>query len=146
MTSPLLDLFYHLRDEQGFLLSIEQYYRVENYLIQKLANDSDIAIQENPNLENPKIKLLCQALWVKSLEEKQKFDQAWTEMLQFQPEINTEIAQKTPIRHPEESISKIINPMDDREYPSLEITPPGDRQIAPETSFPQIATDRKSVV
>ncbi|ARI81949.1 formylglycine-generating enzyme family protein [Microcystis aeruginosa] len=140
MTSPLLDLFYHLRDEQGFLLSIEQYYRVENYLIQKLANDSDIAIQENPNLENPKIKLLCQALWVKSLEEKQKFDQAWTEMLQFQPEINTEIAQKTPIRHPEESISKIINPMDDREYPSLEITPPGDRQIAPETSFPQIAT------
>lgn len=94
MTSPLLDLFYHLRDEQGFLLSIEQYYRVENYLIQKLANDSDIAIQENPNLENPKIKLLCQALWVKSLEEKQKFDQAWTEMLQFQPEINTEIAQK----------------------------------------------------
>ncbi|MFM8925005.1 MAG: hypothetical protein ACKOFS_14035, partial [Microcystis panniformis] len=140
MTSPLLDLFYHLRDEQGFLLSIEQYYRVENYLIQKLANDSDIAIQENPNLENPKIKLLCQALWVKSLEEKQKFDQAWTEMLQFQPEINTEIAQKTPIRHPEESISKIINPMDDRESPSLKITPPGDRQIAPETSFPQIAT------
>jgi hypothetical protein len=47
MTSPLLDLFYQLRDEQGFLLSIEQYYRVENYLIQKLANDSDIAIQEN---------------------------------------------------------------------------------------------------
>lgn len=140
MTSPLLDLFYHLRDEEGFLLSIEQYYRVENYLIQKLANDSDIAIQENPNLENPKIKLLCQALWVKSLEEKQKFDQAWTEMLQFQPEINTEIAKKTPIRHPEESISKIINPMDDRESPSLEITPPGDRQIAPETSFPQIAT------
>ncbi|MCZ8223391.1 MAG: SUMF1/EgtB/PvdO family nonheme iron enzyme [Microcystis sp. LE19-84.1B] len=140
MTSPLLDLFYQLRDEQGFLLSIEQYYRVENYLIQKLANDSDIAIQENPNLENPKIKLLCQALWVKSLEEKQKFDQAWTEMLQFQPEINTEIAQKTPIRHPEESISKIINPMDDRESPSLEITPPGDTQIAPETSFPQIAT------
>ncbi|MCA2553919.1 MAG: SUMF1/EgtB/PvdO family nonheme iron enzyme [Microcystis sp. M04BS1] len=140
MTSPLLDLFYHLRDEEGFLLSIEQYYRVENYLIQKLANDSDIAIQENPNLENPKIKLLCQALWVKSLEEKQKFDQVWTEMLQFQPEINTEIAKKTPIRHPEESISKIINPMDDRESPSLKITPPGDRQIAPETSFPQIAT------
>ncbi|MFM8300669.1 MAG: SUMF1/EgtB/PvdO family nonheme iron enzyme, partial [Microcystis aeruginosa] len=140
MTSPLLDLFYHLRDEQGFLLSIEQYYRVENYLIQKLANDSDIAIQENPNLENPKIKLLCQALWVKSLEEKQKFDQSWTEMLQFQPEINTEIAKKTPIRHPEESISKIINPMDDRESPSLEITPSGDTQIAPETSFPQIAT------
>ncbi|MDB9426443.1 SUMF1/EgtB/PvdO family nonheme iron enzyme [Microcystis aeruginosa CS-564/01] len=140
MISPLLDLFYHLRDEEGFLLSIEQYYRVENYLIQKLANDSDIAIQENPNLENPKIKLLCQALWVKSLEEKQKFDQAWTEMLQFQPEINIEIAKKTPIRHPEESISKIINPMDDRESPSLEITPPGDTQIAPETSFPQIAT------
>ncbi|WP_375328197.1 formylglycine-generating enzyme family protein [Microcystis sp. BLCC-F210] len=140
MTSPLLDLFYHLRDEEGFLLSIEQYYRVENYLIQKLANDSDIAIQENPNLDNPKIKLLCQALWVKSLEEKQKFDQAWTEMLQFQPEINTEIAKKTPIRHPEESISKSINPMDDRESPSLEITPSGDTPIAPETSFPQIAT------
>ncbi|GAL93239.1 SUMF1/EgtB/PvdO family nonheme iron enzyme [Microcystis aeruginosa] len=140
MTSPLLDLFYQLRDEEGFLLSIEQYYRVENYLIQKLANDSDIAIQENPNLENPKIKLLCQALWVKSPKEKEKFDQAWTEMLQFQPEINIEIAKKTPIRHPEESISKIINPMDDRESHSLEITPPGDRQIAPETSFPQIAT------
>ncbi len=140
MTSPLLDLFYQLRDEEGFLLSIEQYYRVENYLIQKLANDSDIAIQENPNLDNPKIKLLCQALWVKSPKEKEKFDQAWTEMLQFQPEINTEIAQKTPIRHPEESISKIINPMDDRESPSLEITPSGDTQIAPETSFPQIAT------
>ncbi|WP_419546281.1 formylglycine-generating enzyme family protein [Microcystis sp.] len=140
MTSPLLELFYQLRDEEGFLLSIEQYYRVENYLIQKLANDSDIAIQENPNLENPKIKLLCQALWVKSPKEKQKFDQAWTEMLQFQPEINIEIAQKTPIRHPEESISKIINPMDDRESPSLEITPPGDTPIAPETSFPQIAT------
>ncbi|MCA2508733.1 MAG: SUMF1/EgtB/PvdO family nonheme iron enzyme [Microcystis sp. M54BS1] len=140
MISPLLDLFYQLRDEEGFLLSIEQYYRVENYLIQKLANDSDIAIQENPNLENPKIKLLCQALWVKSLEERQKFDQAWTEMLQFQPEINIEIAQKIPIRHPEESISKIINPMDDRESPSLEITPSGDTKIAPETSFPQIAT------
>jgi len=140
MTSPLLDLFYQLRDEEGFLLSIEQYYRVENYLIQKLANDSDIAIQENPNLENPKIKLLCQALWVKSPKEKEKFDQAWTEMLQFQPEINIEIAQKTPIHHPEESISKIINPMDDRESPSLEITPPGDTPIAPETSFPQIAT------
>ncbi|MBE5229381.1 MAG: SUMF1/EgtB/PvdO family nonheme iron enzyme [Microcystis aeruginosa PMC 728.11] len=140
MISPLLDLFYQLRDEQGFLLSIEQYYRVENYLIQKLANDSDIAIQENPNLDNPKIKLLCQALWVKSPKEKEKFDQAWTEMLQFQPEINIEIAKKTPIRHPEESISKIINPMDDRESHSLEITPPGDRQIAPETSFPQIAT------
>ena len=140
MTSPLLDLFYQLRDEEGFLLSIEQYYRVENYLIQKLANDSDIAIQENPNLDNPKIKLLCQALWVKSPKEKEKFDQAWTEMLQFQPEINIEIAKKTPIRHPEESISKIINPMDDRESHSLEITPPGDRQIAPETSFPQIAT------
>ncbi|MDB9406713.1 SUMF1/EgtB/PvdO family nonheme iron enzyme [Microcystis sp. CS-574] len=140
MTSPLLDLFYQLRDEEGFLLSIEQYYRVENYLIQKLANDSDIAIQENPNLENPKIKLLCQALWVKSPKEKEKFDQAWTEMLQLQPEINTEIAQKTPIRHPEESISKIINPMDDRESPSLEITPSGDTKIAPETSFPQIAT------
>ncbi|MDB9506807.1 SUMF1/EgtB/PvdO family nonheme iron enzyme [Microcystis aeruginosa CS-338/01] len=140
MTSPLLDLFYQLRDEEGFLLSIEQYYRVENYLIQKLANDSDIAIQENPNLENPKIKLLCQALWVKSLEEKQKFDQVWTEMLQLQPEINIEIAKKTPIRHPEESISKIINPMDDRESPSLEITPSGDTKIAPETSFPQIAT------
>ncbi|MDB9413797.1 SUMF1/EgtB/PvdO family nonheme iron enzyme [Microcystis aeruginosa] len=140
MTSPLLDLFYQLRDEEGFLLSIEQYYRVENYLIQKLANDSDIAIQENPNLENPKIKLLCQALWVKSPKEKEKFDQAWTEMLQFQPEINIEIAKKTPIRHPEESISKIINPMDDRESPSLEITPSGDTQIAPETSFPQIAT------
>ncbi len=140
MTSPLLDLFYQLRDEEGFLLSIEQYYRVENYLIQKLANDSDIAIQENPNLENPKIKLLCQALWVKSPKEKEKFDQAWTEMLQFQPEINTEIAKKIPIRHPEESISKIINPMDDRESPSLEITPSGDTQIAPETSFPQIAT------
>ncbi|NCR70265.1 MAG: SUMF1/EgtB/PvdO family nonheme iron enzyme [Microcystis aeruginosa LG13-12] len=140
MISPLLDLFYQLRDEQGFLLSIEQYYRVENYLIQKLANDSDIAIQENPNLDNPKIKLLCQALWVKSPKEKEKFDQAWTEMLQFQPEINIEIAKKTPIRHPEESISKIINPMDDRESPSLEITPPGDRQIAPETPFPQIAT------
>ncbi|MCA2625408.1 MAG: SUMF1/EgtB/PvdO family nonheme iron enzyme [Microcystis sp. M20BS1] len=140
MKSPLLDLFYHLRDEEGFLLSIEQYYRVENYLIQKLANDSDIAIQENPNLENPKIKLLCQALWVKSPKEKEKFDQAWTEMLQFQPEINIEIAKKTPIRHPEESISKIINPMDDRESPSLEITPSGDTQIAPETSFPQIAT------
>ncbi len=130
MTSPLLDLFYQLRDEQGFLLSIEQYYRVENYLIQKLANDSDIAIQENPNLENPKIKLLCQALWVKSPKEKEKFDQAWTEMLQFQPEINIEIAKKTPIRHPEESISKIINPMDDRESHSLEITPPGDTPIA----------------
>ncbi len=140
MTSPLLDLFYQLRDEEGFLLSIEQYYRVENYLIQKLANDSDIAIQENPNLDNPKIKLLCQALWVKSPKEKEKFDQAWTEMLQFQPEINIEIAQKIPIRHPEESISKIINPMDDRESPSLEITPSGDTQIAPETSFPQIAT------
>ncbi|NCQ90435.1 MAG: SUMF1/EgtB/PvdO family nonheme iron enzyme [Microcystis aeruginosa LG13-03] len=140
MTSPLLDLFYQLRDEEGFLLSIEQYYRVENYLIQKLANDSDIAIQENPNLENPKIKLLCQALWVKSPKEKEKFDQAWTEMLQFQPEINIEIAKKTPIRHPEESISKIINPMDDRESHSLEITPSGDTQIAPETSFPQIAT------
>ncbi len=140
MTSPLLDLFYQLRDEEGFLLSIEQYYRVENYLIQKLANDSDIAIQENPNLENPKIKLLCQALWVKSPKEKEKFDQAWTEMLQLQPEINIEIAKKTPIRHPEESISKIINPMDDRESPSLEITPPGDTPIAPETSFPQIAT------
>ncbi len=140
MISPLLDLFYQLRDEEGFLLSIEQYYRVENYLIQKLANDSDIAIQENPNLENPKIKLLCQALWVKSPKEKEKFDQAWTEMLQFQPEINIEIAQKTPIRHSEESISKIINPMDDRESPSLEITPSGDTQIAPETSFPQIAT------
>ncbi len=140
MTSPLLDLFYQLRDEEGFLLSIEQYYRVENYLIQKLANDSDIAIQENPNLDNPKIKLLCQALWVKSPKEKEKFDQAWTEMLQFQPEINIEIAKKTPIRHPEESISKIINPMDDRESPSLEITPPGDTPIAPETSFPQIAT------
>ncbi|MBE9091964.1 SUMF1/EgtB/PvdO family nonheme iron enzyme [Microcystis aeruginosa LEGE 11464] len=140
MTSLLLDLFYHLRDEEGFLLSIEQYYRVENYLIQKLANDSDIAIQENPNLENPKIKLLCQALWVKSPKEKEKFDQAWTEMLQFQPEINIEIAKKTPIRHSEESISKIINPMDDRESPSLEITPSGDTQIAPETSFPQIAT------
>ncbi len=140
MTSPLLDLFYQLRDEEGFLLSIEQYYRVENYLIQKLANDSDIAIQENPNLENPKIKLLCQALWVKSPKEKEKFDQAWTEMLQFQPEINIEIAQKTPIRHSEESISKIINPMDDRESPSLEITPSGDTKIAPETSFPQIAT------
>ncbi|REJ51071.1 MAG: hypothetical protein DWQ51_14100 [Microcystis wesenbergii TW10] len=140
MTSPLLDLFYQLRDEEGFLLSIEQYYRVENYLIQKLANDSDIAIQENPNLENPKIKLLCQALWVKSPKEKEKFDQAWTEMLQFQPEINIEIAKKTPIRHPEESISKIINPMDDRESPSLEITPSGDTQISPETSFPQIAT------
>ncbi|NCR75919.1 MAG: SUMF1/EgtB/PvdO family nonheme iron enzyme [Microcystis aeruginosa K13-06] len=140
MTSPLLDLFYQLRDEEGFLLSIEQYYRVENYLIQKLANDSDIAIQENPNLDNPKIKLLCQALWVKSPKEKEKFDQAWTEMLQFQPEINIEIAKKTPIRHPEESISKIINPMDDRESPSLEITPSGDTKIAPETSFPQIAT------
>jgi formylglycine-generating enzyme required for sulfatase activity/uncharacterized protein with von Willebrand factor type A (vWA) domain len=140
MTSPLLDLFYQLRDEEGFLLSIEQYYRVENYLIQKLANDSDIAIQENPNLDNPKIKLLCQALWVKSPKEKEKFDQAWTEMLQFQPEINIEIAKKTPIRHPEESISKIINPMDDRESPSLEITPSGDTQIAPENSFPQIAT------
>ncbi len=140
MTSPLLELFYQLRDEEGFLLSIEQYYRVENYLIQKLANDSDIAIQENPNLDNPKIKLLCQALWVKSPKEKEKFDQAWTEMLQFQPEINIEIAKKTPIRHPEESISKIINPMDDRESPSLEITPPGDTPIAPETSFPQIAT------
>ena len=140
MISPLLDLFYQLRDEEGFLLSIEQYYRVENYLIQKLANDSDIAIQENPNLENPKIKLLCQALWVKSPKEKEKFDQAWTEMLQFQPEINIEIAKKTPIRHPEESISKIINPMDDRESTSLEITPSGDTQIAPETSFPQIAT------
>ncbi|MCA2659194.1 MAG: SUMF1/EgtB/PvdO family nonheme iron enzyme [Microcystis sp. M049S2] len=140
MTSPLLDLFYQLRDEEGFLLSIEQYYRVENYLIQKLANDSDIAIQENPNLDNPKIKLLCQALWVKSPKEKEKFDQAWTEMLQFQPEINIEIAKKTPIRHPEESISKIINPMDDRESPSLEITPSGDTQISPETSFPQIAT------
>ncbi|OPF15181.1 hypothetical protein B1L04_21790 [Microcystis aeruginosa KW] len=140
MTSPLLDLFYQLRDEEGFLLSIEQYYRVENYLIQKLANDSDIAIQENPNLDNPKIKLLCQALWVKSPKEKEKFDQAWTEMLQLQPEINIEIAKKTPIRHPEESISKIINPMDDRESPSLEITPLGDTQIAPETSFPQIAT------
>ncbi|GCA85859.1 serine/threonine-protein kinase pkn1 [Microcystis aeruginosa NIES-2522] len=140
MTSPLLDLFYQLRDEEGFLLSIEQYYRVENYLIQKLANDSDIAIQENPNLDNPKIKLLCQALWVKSPKEKEKFDQAWTEMLQLQPEINIEIAKKTPIRHPEESISKIINPMDDRESPSLEITPSGDTKIAPETSFPQIAT------
>ncbi|GBL11332.1 serine/threonine-protein kinase pkn1 [Microcystis aeruginosa Sj] len=140
MTSPLLDLFYQLRDEEGFLLSIEQYYRVENYLIQKLANDSDIAIQENPNLENPKIKLLCQALWVKSPKEKEKFDQAWTEMLQLQPEINIEIAKKTPIRHPEESISKIINPMDDRESTSLEIPPSGDTQIAPETSFPQIAT------
>ncbi|MFN7907174.1 MAG: SUMF1/EgtB/PvdO family nonheme iron enzyme [Microcystis sp.] len=140
MTSPLLDLFYHLRDEEGFLLSIEQYYRVENYLIQKLANDSDIAIQENPNLDNPKIKLLCQALWVKSRKEKEKFDQAWTEMLQLPPEINIEIAKKTPIRHPEESISKIINPMDDRESPSLEITPSGDTQISPETSFPQIAT------
>ncbi|MCA2700636.1 MAG: SUMF1/EgtB/PvdO family nonheme iron enzyme [Microcystis sp. M179S2] len=140
MTSPLLDLFYQLRDEEGFLLSIEQYYRVENYLIQKLANDSDIAIQENPNLDNPKIKLLCQALWVKSPKEKEKFDQAWTEMLQFQPEINIEIAQKIPIRHPEESISKIINPMDDTESPSLEITPSGDTKIAPETSFPQIAT------
>ncbi|AVQ70952.1 hypothetical protein B5D77_06090 [Microcystis sp. MC19] len=140
MTSPLLELFYQLRDEQGFLLSIEQYYRVENYLIQKLANDSDIAIQENPNLDNPKIKLLCQALWVKSPKEKEKFDQAWTEMLQLQPEINIEIAKKTPIRHPEESISKIINPMDDRESPSLEITPSGDTPIAPETSFPQIAT------
>ncbi|MDB9430909.1 SUMF1/EgtB/PvdO family nonheme iron enzyme [Microcystis aeruginosa CS-555/01A07] len=140
MKSPLLDLFYHLRDEEGFLLSIEQYYRVENYLIQKLANDSDIAIQENPNLENPKIKLLCQALWVKSLEEKQKFDQVWTEMLQFQPEINIEIAKKTPIRHPEESISKIIDPMDDRESTSLEITPSGDTALPLETSFPQIAT------
>ncbi len=140
MTSPLLDLFYQLRDEEGFLLSIEQYYRVENYLIQKLANDSDIAIQENPNLENPKVKLLCQALWVKSPKEKEKFDQAWTEMLQLQPEINIEIAKKIPIRHPEESISKIINPMDDRESPSLEITPSGDTQIAPENSFPQIAT------
>ena len=140
MKSPLLDLFYQLRDEEGFLLSIEQYYRVENYLIQKLANDSDIAIQENPNLDNPKIKLLCQALWVKSPKEKEKFDQAWTEMLQFQPEINIEIAKKTPIRHSEESISKIINPMDDRESPSLEITPSGDTPIAPETSFPQIAT------
>ena len=140
MTSPLLDLFYQLRDEEGFLLSIEQYYRVENYLIQKLANDSDIAIQENPNLDNPKIKLLCQALWVKSPKEKEKFDQAWTEMLQFQPEINIEIAKKIPIRHPEESISKIINPMDDRESPSLEITPPGDTPLPPETSFPQIAT------
>ncbi|MFN7555782.1 SUMF1/EgtB/PvdO family nonheme iron enzyme [Microcystis sp.] len=140
MTSPLLDLFYQLRDEEGFLLSIEQYYRVENYLIQKLANDSDIAIQENPNLDNPKIKLLCQALWVKSPKEKEKFDQAWTEMLQLPPEINIEIAKKTPIRHPEESISKIINPMDDRESPSLEITPSGDTQIAPENSFPQIAT------
>ncbi len=140
MTSPLLELFYQLRDEEGFLLSIEQYYRVENYLIQKLANDSDIAIQENPNLDNPKIKLLCQALWVKSPKEKEKFDQAWTEMLQLQPEINIEIAKKTPIRHPEESISKIINPMDDRESPSLEITPSGDTPIAPETSFPQIAT------
>ncbi|MCA2813676.1 MAG: SUMF1/EgtB/PvdO family nonheme iron enzyme [Microcystis sp. M090S1] len=140
MTSPLLDLFYQLRDEEGFLLSIEQYYRVENYLIQKLANDSDIAIQENPNLENPQIKLLCQALWVKSPKEKEKFDQAWTEMLQFQPEINIEIAKKIPIHHPEESISKIINPMDDRESPSLEITPSGDTPIAPETSFPQIAT------
>ncbi|GCA93940.1 SUMF1/EgtB/PvdO family nonheme iron enzyme [Microcystis aeruginosa] len=140
MKSPLLDLFYQLRDEEGFLLSIEQYYRVENYLIQKLANDSDIAIQENPNLDNPKIKLLCQALWVKSPKEKEKFDQAWTEMLQLQPEINIEIAKKTPIRHPEESISKIINPMDDRESPSLEITPSEDTPIAPETSFPQIAT------
>ncbi len=46
-------------------------------------------------------------------------------MLQLQPEINIEIAKKTPIRHPEESISKIINPMDDRESPSLEITPLG---------------------
>ncbi len=35
MTSPLLDLFYQLRNEEGFPLSIEQYYRVENYLIQK---------------------------------------------------------------------------------------------------------------
>ena len=140
MTSPLLDLFYQLRDEEGFLLSIEQYYRVENYLIQKLANDSDIAIQENPNLDNPKIKLLCQALWVKSPKEKEKFDQDWTEMLQFQPEINIEIAKKTPIRHSEESISKIINPMDDRESTSLEIPPSGDTKIAPETSFPQIAT------
>jgi formylglycine-generating enzyme required for sulfatase activity/uncharacterized protein with von Willebrand factor type A (vWA) domain len=141
MTSPLLDLFYQLRNEEGFPLSIEQYYRVENYLIQKLANDSDIAIQENPNLENPKIKLLCQALWVKSPEEKQKFDQAWTEMLQFQPEINIEIPKKTPIRHPEESISKIIDPMDDRESPSLAfITPSGDAPLPPETPFPQIAT------
>ncbi|NCS12177.1 MAG: SUMF1/EgtB/PvdO family nonheme iron enzyme [Microcystis aeruginosa G13-09] len=141
MTSPLLDLFYQLRNEAGFPLSIEQYYRVENYLIQKLANDSDIAIQENPNLENPKIKLLCQALWVKSPEEKQKFDQAWTEMLQFQPEINIEIPKKTPIRHPEESISKIIDPMDDRESPSLAfITPSGDAPLPPETPFPQIAT------
>jgi formylglycine-generating enzyme required for sulfatase activity/uncharacterized protein with von Willebrand factor type A (vWA) domain len=141
MTSPLLDLFYQLRNEEGFPLSIEQYYRVENYLIQKLANDSDIAIQENPNLDNPKIKLLCQALWVKSPEEKQKFDQAWTEMLQFQPEINIEIPKKTPIRHPEESISKIIDPMDDRESPSLAfITPSGDAPLPPETPFPQIAT------
>jgi formylglycine-generating enzyme required for sulfatase activity/uncharacterized protein with von Willebrand factor type A (vWA) domain len=141
MTSPLLDLFYQLRNEEGFPLSIEQYYRVENYLIQKLANDSDIAIQENPNLENPKIKLLCQALWVKSPEEKQKFDQAWTEMLQFQPEINIEIPKKTPIRHPEESISKIIDPMDDKEFPSLAfITPSGDAPLPPETPFPQSAT------
>lgn len=94
MTSPLLDLFYQLRDEEGFSLSIEQYNRVNNYLLQKCANEANINEIENHSLNNSQLKRLCQALWVKSFEQKQKFNQAWEQMLQLHQEIDLEINQE----------------------------------------------------
>ncbi|MEG3437975.1 SUMF1/EgtB/PvdO family nonheme iron enzyme [Pannus brasiliensis CCIBt3594] len=74
MELPLLDFFYQLREE-GLPLSIEQYYRVTEYLIRLFdTNPESIA-------DIAKIKRICQTVWVKSPHQQQLFDTAWEEMI-----------------------------------------------------------------
>ncbi|EAZ89369.1 formylglycine-generating enzyme family protein [Crocosphaera chwakensis] len=87
MTSPLLELFYQLRDEEGFSLSIEQYNCAKNYIVQKFSDHPNSNLITNPNLTNLKTKRICESLWVKSQEEKQKFNEAWEKMLQNDREV-----------------------------------------------------------
>lgn len=146
MISPLLDLFYQLRDEEGFLLSIEQYDRVKNYIIQKFADHPNTNPNQNPYLNNPKIKRLCQALWVKSLEEKQKFDEAWGQMLQIHQEVSVEIKRENLARNQQESITTIEteNPNETITITDT-VTEPNLSPSSPSPSAPQLSSQEPQI-
>ncbi|MGK7941762.1 MAG: formylglycine-generating enzyme family protein, partial [Crocosphaera sp.] len=140
MTSPLLDLFYQLRDEEGFSLSIEQYNRVNSYLIQNCATDANINDIETLNLNNPQLKRLCQALWVKSLEQKQKFNEAWEQMLQLQQEIDLEINRYKIVNNKNKNQTPINPNQSKSDGERTPISEPTNQPPFPPSSPPQLNT------
>lgn len=73
MDLSLLDFFYQLR-EQGLPLSIEQYYCVARHLIELASENSDL------KADFPKIKRVCQTVWVKSPDQRKLFETVWEAM------------------------------------------------------------------